>query len=132
MASLFFFEKSDGKLVEDKGASKVCANDQFTCANGEYGCISLSLKCNGISECMDQSDEKDCPKWPGCRFGPDDEVLKKTNSKGKYPQIVNASGDIIYPGGEKNLKFGMQKIIFFVTLILGRCTFCIKMRFTFM
>ena len=46
----------------------------------------------------------------GCEIDLEDEVLEKTNSRGYYPLIVDANGDIIYPVGEKKLKFGIHII----------------------
>ena len=54
----------------------------------------------------------------GCEIDLDDKTLKKTNKKGTYPLIVNATGDIIYPVGEKKLKFGKMLIPFLVTIII--------------
>ena len=42
----------------------------------------------------------------GCEIDLDDKTLQKHNSGGYYPLIVNATGDIIYPVGEKKLFFG--------------------------
>ena len=35
-----------------------CTSNQFRCSNGQ--CISASLRCNGVSNCMDGSDEIAC------------------------------------------------------------------------
>lgn len=35
-----------------------CPSEMFTCLSGR--CIDLILKCNGISECEDNSDEQYC------------------------------------------------------------------------
>ena len=42
----------------------------------------------------------------GCEIDLEDESLQTITRKGRYPLIVNASGDIIYPVREKKLKFG--------------------------
>ena len=39
-----------------------CANDQFACENGV--CVAAAAVCNGIDDCGDRSDEKNC-----CEFG---------------------------------------------------------------
>ena len=38
----------------------------FVCDNGEM--ISLLGKCNNISDCLDASDEINCPETAGIRF----------------------------------------------------------------
>jgi len=38
-----------------KGA---CSDVQFTCWNG--ACLSLSLHCDGVKDCADDSDEIEC------------------------------------------------------------------------
>lgn len=37
-----------------------CSHDEFQCADGN--CISASFKCDGDSDCMDESDEINCRK----------------------------------------------------------------------
>ncbi|XP_071591185.1 MAM and LDL-receptor class A domain-containing protein 1 isoform X2 [Heliangelus exortis] len=37
-----------------------CSGDQFTCSYVQQ-CLSLTAKCNGTEECMDGSDEMNCP-----------------------------------------------------------------------
>jgi len=41
----------------------VCGVDEFQC--DETLCIPNSKRCNGLSECLDQTDERDCPLTPG-------------------------------------------------------------------
>ena len=36
-----------------------CSSDEFTCDNGN--CIDQEWKCDGENDCMDGTDEKDCP-----------------------------------------------------------------------
>ncbi|KAF0771781.1 basement membrane-specific heparan sulfate proteoglycan core protein-like [Aphis craccivora] len=40
-----------------------CGVDEFQC--DETLCIPNSKRCNGLSECLDQTDERDCPLTPG-------------------------------------------------------------------
>lgn len=37
-----------------------CSKNEFECGNRM--CVSDKAKCNGIYDCFDQSDEKDCGK----------------------------------------------------------------------
>lgn len=47
---------NNGKdCIEDNG--KRCQPDQFTCLNGN--CISVRWKCDGFSDCSDNSDEQE-------------------------------------------------------------------------
>ena len=39
-----------------------CSFSQFRCTNGQ--CISSSSRCNGIRECTDGTDERNCSKFP--------------------------------------------------------------------
>lgn len=48
----------DGSDESETCQRKKCPSEMFTCFNGR--CIDLILKCNGISECEDDSDEKYC------------------------------------------------------------------------
>lgn len=37
-----------------------CRPDQFNCQSDPDSCIDMSLVCNGILECFDGSDERNC------------------------------------------------------------------------
>jgi len=68
---------TDGK--DDKSVKitiTACKDDQFTCFTGH--CVSMDLRCNRISDCLDSSDEKDCA------------IVKidKTTYIREYPPIV--------------------------------------------
>ena len=42
---------------------KLCQPDDFECTNGQ--CISMNAICNGVPDCVDNSDELNCQT--GCR-----------------------------------------------------------------
>ena len=37
-----------------------CTNDQYTCRNGN--CVNAGLFCDGVDDCLDNSDEDVCGK----------------------------------------------------------------------
>lgn len=48
----------DGSDESETCQRNACPTEMFTCSNGR--CIDLMLKCNGVSECEDDSDEQYC------------------------------------------------------------------------
>ena len=42
---------------------EVCQSDELTCDNDglTWDCIDQDLKCDGVNDCEDGLDEKDCP-----------------------------------------------------------------------
>ncbi|XP_034272652.1 low-density lipoprotein receptor-related protein 5 [Pantherophis guttatus] len=50
------------------GEPPTCSPDQFTCATGEIDCIPMAWRCDGFSECDDQSDEENCPICSATQF----------------------------------------------------------------
>lgn len=63
-----FLENQQYKPSVDTSASLeyIEQSSIFVCDNGEM--ISLLGKCNNISECLDASDEINCPESEGIRF----------------------------------------------------------------
>ncbi|EGI60781.1 Low-density lipoprotein receptor-related protein 1B, partial [Acromyrmex echinatior] len=55
---VFKFDCEDGSDERFEACKSSCSNDKFQCNNGN--CISLLLKCNGIDDCLDGSDERHC------------------------------------------------------------------------
>lgn len=43
-----------------------CSKNEFECGNRM--CVSDKAKCNGIYDCLDQTDEKDCRKYIACHI----------------------------------------------------------------
>ena len=37
-----------------------CEPDEFLCLNGNATCIAARLRCDGIDDCVDGEDERDC------------------------------------------------------------------------
>lgn len=59
------FDQDGGPVGPDNKPAR-CRTNDFHCGSGE--CLPASVRCNGISECFDSSDEADCipPEEGGC------------------------------------------------------------------
>uniref|UniRef100_A0A3B3Q1Q7 Low density lipoprotein receptor-related protein 6 n=1 Tax=Paramormyrops kingsleyae TaxID=1676925 RepID=A0A3B3Q1Q7_9TELE len=58
-------------LLQDElscGEPPTCSPEQFSCASGEVGCIPQAWRCDGFSECEDESDERGCPVCSAAEF----------------------------------------------------------------
>ncbi len=56
---------ADGRTC---GLPPTCKPDEFTCLKGSPPCIPLQWRCDGQSECLDHSDELDCPECESKQF----------------------------------------------------------------
>ena len=41
-----------------------CSDDQFRCGSGQF--IEMSRKCDFVTDCLDRTDELNCPKGSFC------------------------------------------------------------------
>lgn len=54
------YQKKKNKAALLSNSISRCTPDQFNCKSDPDSCIDISLVCNGITDCFDQSDERDC------------------------------------------------------------------------
>lgn len=70
-----------------------CSSDQFTCAYVQQ-CLPLAAKCNGSEDCMDGSDEMNCPMETPTATSPGS--CKQTeflcHSEGCIPSLLRCDG----------------------------------------
>ncbi|XP_039405795.1 MAM and LDL-receptor class A domain-containing protein 1 [Corvus cornix cornix] len=70
-----------------------CSGDKFTCAYVQQ-CLSLAARCNGVEECMDGSDEMNCPMEMPTTTSPGS--CKETEflcpSQGCVPSLLRCDG----------------------------------------
>ncbi|XP_078577266.1 uncharacterized protein LOC144862555 [Branchiostoma floridae x Branchiostoma japonicum] len=68
LAATVSFDGCEGKptskshQVQAVAVVQVCQYPNIACSNG-YGCVANSARCNGIYDCADQSDERNCEQF---------------------------------------------------------------------
>uniref|UniRef100_A0A8C8RM21 MAM and LDL receptor class A domain containing 1 n=1 Tax=Pelusios castaneus TaxID=367368 RepID=A0A8C8RM21_9SAUR len=87
----FTLECMDGGTV--KPQPPMCSADQFTCVYVQQ-CVPLAEKCNGVEDCMDGTDEMNCPAEVPTTASP--WLCKETEflcvNKGCIPSLLRCDG----------------------------------------
>lgn len=63
LSSFYALHLSNITLIDDSG---MCESNEYQCDDGS--CINQNERCNGIPECSDESDEKNCDSCSGQSF----------------------------------------------------------------